>query len=81
MMRRVIVFPAAASGLWVQDMGHVAQVASVTVDGGVCRRIRTARPAETMVRDPAGGGDDFDFRDAPVCDSVCRLGALAGARD
>ena len=53
-MRGMILLLATA-GLWAQDLDRVAQVASVMVDGDVCRRIQTPRSARVDVEEgPAG---------------------------
>lgn len=78
---RAMILLLATAGLWAQDLDRVAQVASVMVDGDVCRRIQTPRSAESMLkkdpRDPWRASDDFDVNDAAFLQTKKTLIRLA----
>ncbi len=72
MMRTILPFLAAACLFAQQDdraraLDRVARVATVMVDGDVCRRIQTPRSAEFLLkkdpRDPWRASDNFDVND------------------
>ncbi len=68
MKRTLLIAVLAAPGLWAADLARdldsVARVASVMVDGDVCRRIVTKRAIEYLTktdpRDPWVGADNYD---------------------
>jgi hypothetical protein len=80
-MLRIILLAAMASGVWAQEVERVAQVATVMVDGDVCRRIQTPRSAAAMVkkdaRDPWKASDDYDVDDAAFLQTKKTLMRLA----
>jgi hypothetical protein len=72
-MMRITVLFLAAAGLFAQQddrdraLDRVAEVATVMVDGDVCRHIQTPRSAEFLLkkdpRDPWRASDNFDVND------------------
>jgi len=78
---RMVLFFVAATALCAQDLDRVAQVASVMVDGDVCRRIQTPKSAESLLkvdpRDPWRASDDFDVNDGAFLQTKKTLMRLA----
>jgi len=73
-IRKILPYSAAALSLLAQqpnpalELDRVARIATVMIDGDVCRRIQTPRSArmllETDPRDPWKASDNFDVNDA-----------------
>jgi hypothetical protein len=72
---------AIASGDRAKDIDRVAQVASVMVDGDICRHIQTPRSRELMLkkdpRDPWSASDNFDVDHAAFLQTKKTLMRLA----
>jgi hypothetical protein len=84
-VRRVVLAGFFAVCLWAADRGRelerVAEVATVMVDGDVCRRIQTPRSARMLLekdpRDPWKASDNFDVDDAAFIQTKKTLMRLA----
>lgn len=87
MILRIASFLAAAAVLFGQqddraiDLDRVAGIATVMLDGDICRRIQTPRSARFLLekdpRDPWKASDNFDVDDAAFIDTKKTLMRLA----
>jgi hypothetical protein len=76
--------PGVSKAEMSRQLEDIARVASVMVDGDVCKRIMTKRALEFIAksdpRDPALAGDNFDVNDEPYIQTkktLIRLSRLA----